>query len=297
MPPTPADTAATADTADTAATADTADGDLRSDGAPGARVPLYPALRECLRLRAGAAPPSLFSRLFGVDPLARTASRAYRGALAELAVARVLSCLGDGWTVLHAVPAGEDSPNNEHHVIEHLVIGPSGIFSIVTRNHAAQKIWVGERTFMADGERYPYIPLAEADGAFVTERMLAATGAAARVTPCIVLVDPSELIIRQRPGRVEVVTSRAFGPWLRELPRLLSPSAVDLFAAAASREDIWPQASAAPIDTREKLDAFERLRRTVNRSRRRRLTWIWIGVGVCYGILFARFGGLALFGV
>ena len=271
-------------------------------GAPASRLPPYGALRQCLRLQSEGPSLSTFSRVFGVDPLVRSAQRAYRGALAEIQVARVLAALGDGWTVLHSVPGDEGS------VIDHLAIGPAGVFAIGTLNHAGQRIWVGERTFMADDERLDCLARAEVVAAAISRRLSGArdnvlpsgtvfsAGPDGLVTACIVIDAPSELVIRQRPGRTEVVTARSFGGWFADLPRLLSPAVVAQLSTAALTTDTRSE-SDLPGDTAAMLHDFDLLQRTVSASHLRRLIWTALGLVLCYAAVFGSLGGLSLVGL
>jgi hypothetical protein len=40
--------------------------------------------------------------------------------------------------------------------IDHLVIGPPGVFTLNAKNHPGAKIWIGGDTFMVNGRRQPY---------------------------------------------------------------------------------------------------------------------------------------------
>jgi hypothetical protein len=74
-------------------------------------------------------------------------------------------------------------------------------------------------------------------------------------------------------------------------------SAVGLLASAAQDPANWPDIPGQPADTAERLREFESLRRSVERARRRRLSWIVVGIALSYGLLFVRSGVLAAFGV
>lgn len=58
----------------------------------------------------------------------------------------------DGWYVLHSIqlPGGS--------VIDHLVIGPSGVFTVDTEHHPGAKVWVGDHEVTVNGEQTPYLP-------------------------------------------------------------------------------------------------------------------------------------------
>jgi len=81
------------------------------------------------------------ARVFGVH----TEERAWRvGAVGEEKVADRLAKLvtkDPRWRVLHAIPVGERGSD-----IDHLAIGPAGVFTINAKYHAGAKIWVGGDT-------------------------------------------------------------------------------------------------------------------------------------------------------
>ncbi|MEV0525811.1 nuclease-related domain-containing protein [Streptomyces sp. NPDC050439] len=49
-----------------------------------------------------------------------------------------------GWRVLHGVPKANGGD------IDHLLIGPGGVFSINTKNHDAASVWVGDMMARVD---------------------------------------------------------------------------------------------------------------------------------------------------
>jgi hypothetical protein len=92
---------------------------------------------------------TVVSRLFGV----KTDERAWRiGADGEEAVAAQLTKLGPEWRVLHAVRVGERGSD-----IDHVAIGPGGVFTVNAKHHPHTKVWVGGDTFIVGGHRVDYI--------------------------------------------------------------------------------------------------------------------------------------------
>jgi hypothetical protein len=71
--------------------------------------------------------------LQGADPLTPDNYPWYKGALGEIAVGQILERLGPEWTILHAVPVGGGAFD-----IDHVLIGPAGVFTLNTKNHAGQ---------------------------------------------------------------------------------------------------------------------------------------------------------------
>ena len=254
------------------------------------------ALRDCLALQEEAAPRSLLSRLFGADPLSRDARRPCSGALAEIALADSLAALGPDWTVVHSVPVGGALPE-QYLAIDHLVIGPAGIFTITLHSHAGQDIWVGERTFLVDDERLGHLPVAEESALVVTgllEAALAVGGTAVDilVTPCIVVDSPATMRVCQRTGRIQVTTARDFNAWLASLPRLLSPAVVDTLSAVALQASTWPAEPAVQSrDVHHRRDDFDRLRLHIASARVRRLIWTGLGVIASYAAVIVNLSG------
>ncbi|WP_394770952.1 hypothetical protein [Lacisediminihabitans sp.] len=255
-------------------------------------VPASVAVREVMRRQAEATPLSAFSRFFGVDPVPRASTRWFRAAVAELRIAEALTALGDDWLVVSAVPISRERPR-----LDYLLVGPPGLIAVSMAYPVGQRVWVGERTFLVEDELRPTVQDAETDARLVAELVAASTGTPAPVTPAIVVVEPADLEIRAHPRAAEAIHSSDFSRWLRDLPRLLAPSSVRRLAAAAADPATWPLGVEAPTPLPSLLGEFEALRRADARARRRRLSWVVVGIALSYGLLFVRFGGLSAFGV
>jgi hypothetical protein len=239
-------------------------------------------VREFLRLQAEAPRRSFAARVFGIDPLARSAAHAYAGALAEVEVAELLDRLGHDWTVLDTVPIGVNEPP-----VEHVVIGPPGVFSIALRNHAGERVWVGERTFVADGTRFPHLRDVEDESEIVAARMSAALGSRVTVTPCLVVASAAELVLRESPRPVEVFAPTRLAEWLAELPRVLSPRAVAGYSTVGLTAGTWCERQpGGEWDARVARDAasdrteFAAFQREVARARRLRFAWLLLGIAL-----------------
>ncbi|WP_169923783.1 nuclease-related domain-containing protein [Propionicimonas paludicola] len=61
-----------------------------------------------------------------------------------------LTTVDPRWHVLHSLPVGRQGAD-----IDHLVIGPCGIFTINAKHHPRGRIWVAGATFMVNGNRVP----------------------------------------------------------------------------------------------------------------------------------------------
>jgi hypothetical protein len=163
-----------------------------------------------------------------------TDERAWRiGADGEEEVGRRLAKLGGGWHVLHAVPVGEKGSD-----IDHVVIGPPGVFTLNTKNHPGKNIWVAERCFMVSGHKTDYLRNSTFEARRATKLLSTACGFAVPVEPVIVVM-AEKLTIKARPVGVHVVGRRAIIKWLKSRPSTLTPEGIAEIYQQARSAAIW----------------------------------------------------------
>lgn len=169
----------------------------------------------------------------------------YTGALGEIAVAGILGWLGPEWTVLHSVPVGRDESD-----IDHVVIGPAGVFTINTKSHVGKDVWIGGYGLLVSGQKTHYITNAIHEGARAEKLLTAVCGLTVPVTPVLVLINPGKRTVKTAPeGGVRVVADWELLDVLRGRP-VFSDEQTERIVAAAIRPDTWHQHPAAPVDTR-----------------------------------------------
>ncbi len=246
------------------------------------RRPAASVIAECLREQASVPPNSAMQRIFGVSPLGRAAEPWYVGALGELEVARRLERLGDGWHVLHSVPVGTAGSD-----LDHVVIGPGGVFTINTKHHRGASVWVGARRILVNGQRTDHLRNAEHEANRTAKLLSTATRMPLEATPVLAIVGARRLTVRERPARVVVLPADALARWLRGRPVVLAPEEVGRLVASAALPSTWGQ-SGEVVEADH--DAFERLRLEVVRARRRRLMWGGVVMAAAVVALFAVVG-------
>ncbi|AMB59178.1 hypothetical protein AWU67_10240 [Microterricola viridarii] len=236
---------------------------------------------ETLRQQTGATPRTATQRFFGRSPLADEARSWYLGAVGEIAVGGILERLPEGWSTRHALPVGTKGTD-----IDHLVVGPGGVFTINTKHHAGKSIWVARRTLMVDGHRQPYIPAATSEAGKVAKLLGARMPHPVPVQPLLVMVDPKRITVKERPERVRVLNSHEVRRWLREQPAVLSAEAVADVLAVIDDPASWRSTEAGdPVAARAR---FAALHDEVRAARKRRRAWGFAGMA---GML-ALLGGL-----
>jgi Nuclease-related domain len=183
------------------------------------------------RSRVGAG----LARLLDV----KTDERAWRvGAKGEEAVGVRLERLRErGWHVLHAVPVGARGSD-----IDHVLIGPGGVFTVNTKRHPGKSVWVGRHVIKVDGYSQPYLRNSrfEADRAsrLLTEALGRPVFARAVLVFATGFFGPS-VTVRQQPDDVRILEASDVPRAFRRGAVTLTPDEVDDIFAAARRPETW----------------------------------------------------------
>lgn len=169
---------------------------------------------------------------------ARTDERAWRiGADGEEAVADQLAKLGTTWRLLHAVRVGERDSD-----IDHVVIGPAGVFTVNAKHHPHTSVWVGGDTFMVNGQRVPYIRNSRHEARRASRLLTQHAGFPVQVTGLIAVMGAHKgFKVKKQPedGAVFVIQRRRIGQHLRRLPTRLSAREIDAIYEVARRSTTW----------------------------------------------------------
>jgi hypothetical protein len=144
-----------------------------------------------------------------------------------------LAKLGSDWRVLHAVPVGGKGSD-----IDHVVIGPPGVFTLNTKNHRGKHVWLAERTFMVSGQRTDYLRNSTFEARRAHKFLSAACGFDIPVEPVIVVM-AEKLTVKAWPVGVHVVARRGIVKWLKARPPSLTPEGVDEIYQQARLAATW----------------------------------------------------------
>ncbi|MFE0536383.1 nuclease-related domain-containing protein [Streptomyces nigra] len=112
-----------------------------------------------------------------------------KGLAGERRVGAELNRLGrHGWRVLHSVPLADKVD------IDHLLIGPGGVFSINTKHHHRRAVWVGDDSVKVDhGKPAPYARKSRAEAKRVARVLERYCDFSVPVEPVLVFVGVTEL--------------------------------------------------------------------------------------------------------
>lgn len=158
-----------------------------------------------------------------------------KGAEGEEAVAKRLDKLPrDLWVALHDVRLGTRGRN-----VDHLVIGPGGVFSLNAKNLSG-KVCVKKSTVLVNGFPEPYLKIARDEARRVGDRLSAAAGFPVRVQPMIVVKAP-ELRIESHPGDVHVLGLAEVTRWLQTRTTVLDRRDSNRIYEAARANKTWTE--------------------------------------------------------
>ena len=165
----------------------------------------------------------------------KTDERAWRvGADGEEAVGAQLASLDKlGWRVLHAVEVGTRGSD-----IDHVAIGPGGVYTLNTKTHRNHRVTVYERAILIDGHKQPYLRNSMHEAQRASRLLTKACGFPVTAAPLIVVLC-DELIIKRQPIDVQVVGRRDIALWLRKRPAVLTGAEVDAIWEQARRSTRW----------------------------------------------------------
>lgn len=260
------------------------------------------AIAELLLAQADVPPRSLLGRIFGRSPLSADTDLLYRGVVSEIEVGEALDRLGAGWSVLHALPV--DSRTGETGVgdINHLVVGPAGVFVVATKNHSGNNVWASERTLMVAGVRQPHIRNMELEMGRAERSLTAAAGYAVEVSGIIAMVAAKSLVVREKHRDVAVLGAKHIIGWLQRHRRVLSAEQVTHISTAAALASTWYQTDENGQCPNTLRRQFEVLRASVRRAWRVQVAWVVavsvLGIGafaaITYSILLTAIGASGL---
>ena len=170
---------------------------------------------------------------------AKTDERAWRvGAAGEDTVGQRLERLTEhGWHVLHAVPVGNLGSD-----IDHVLIGPGGVFTVNTKTHLGKRISVTRHSIYVDGHSKPYLRNSRHEAQRAQKLLSAAHGGDVEVRPAIVILTGTyipNVDYKSQPDDVLVLDRLDVPRRFRRARVRLAPDEVEQIFAVARLPATW----------------------------------------------------------
>lgn len=168
----------------------------------------------------------------------KTDERAFRiGADGEEHVGKLLAGLEpQGFRVLHSIPVGRGSGD-----IDHVVIGPPGVFTINTKRHPQAKVLVDRDKVLVNGRSEDYLQRARNEA----RRAALVLGKKLNWRPNVVGVvvlagaDTKVIIKAAPPPGVKILHANALTGWLSHQNPVLGEQRIDSIYAWSRRSTTW----------------------------------------------------------
>lgn len=169
----------------------------------------------------------------------KTDERAFRvGAEGEETVGVRLEKLIDrGWYVLHSVPVGKGKSD-----IDHVLIGPGGVYTINTKKHPGKSVWVGRHAVLVDGHQTDYLRNSRFEAERASRLLAEQLGHAVPVAAVLVILTGTlipSITYKQRPDDVHVLDWMDVPRVFKRAQQRLTPDEVARIYDVARRSTTW----------------------------------------------------------
>lgn len=189
------------------------------------------ALKEQVRSLEPSRTKRLVAKVFNIETVT---SSWEAGAAGERVVGKRLVALErQGWEVLHSVRLASGSD------IDHLAIGPEGVFTINTKHHAGATIRVGTHVVWVNRSKLPYIRNSRHEAERAARLLTAACRMPVEVTPVLAFVGAQRIDYTDPAPDVIATDADSIARVLKQRPRILTPHSRDLIFAAARASETW----------------------------------------------------------
>ncbi|GHE76894.1 hypothetical protein GCM10017778_73290 [Streptomyces vinaceus] len=193
---------------------------------------------EELRQRLAESGPGLWYRFVAWLLRRRTDEDSWRTGLAgERRVGQELERLErQGWRVLHSIPLPRQVD------IDHLLIGPGGVFAINTKHHPQKRVWVGDDMVKVNGGKaQPYVIKSRAEAERARKVLTTHCDFDVPVRAVLVFVGALKIDVVPTQLGVRVLQERAVSS-LGPLSGELTPPQIERVYSVARDRRVWADA-------------------------------------------------------
>ena len=139
--------------------------------------------------------------------------------------------------MLHSIPVGKRGSD-----IDHVVIGPAGVFTINTKKHPGKKVWVSKNAVLVNGHRTDYLRNSRFEGERATKLLTAAVGFPVFVKPVLIFTTGTlspDVTIKSRPDDVGILDRTDVPRAFKRSTVLMTTEQVEQVYDVARRSTTW----------------------------------------------------------
>ena len=163
----------------------------------------------------------------------------------EQRISAELDDLPAGWYVVHAVGTGEFGDNDRP--IDHVAIGPGGVYAIYLEHQPGAKVWVSEHTVTINGRDSERLRETRFEARRSTRVLTEACGFDVTVQSVLVLIGAATMQTLSRPAEVHVRTQHDIRDWLCKQPTRLDAAGARAVHERVRRAEATPDDSLAGL--------------------------------------------------
>ena len=159
------------------------------------------------------------------------------GVLGERAVAEELDelvGLDPRWTFLNSIPVGTHRAD-----IDHLVVGPGGVFTVNSKHHHDGHAWVGEDALMVNHVWQHYVRESRSEAERASSLLSSASGTGVTAKGLVVFVGLARLTVKAQPTDVHVLEQSELINFMVNQPPRLDDRTADIVLRSARLSCTW----------------------------------------------------------
>lgn len=161
---------------------------------------------------------------------------------AEQKLRQQLEDLPIGWHVLHSVDIGQPGRH-----IDHVVVGPGGVFTLNVEHQPDAKVWVTEHQVLINGAETEHLRHSRFEARRSSALLTEACGFHVAAQSLLILIGAAEVQTVSRPAEVHVRADGDVRDWLCRQPTRLTVATVQAIRGRAGQFDTWqPKTNTAP---------------------------------------------------
>jgi len=145
------------------------------------------------------------------------------------------------WTFINSIPAGSQGRD-----IDHLVIGPGGVFSLNTKCHPKKVVKVSGSTMYVNGSKVDHLWKSRKEAEHASTTLTRACGVQVGVTGLVVIVDAAKLVPNPFPPGCGATNRARLVDYLRQMGRVLDGETIHRVFEAARRSTTWDGDHSSP---------------------------------------------------
>ena len=152
----------------------------------------------------------------------------------ESVSARLEHLEGWGWRVLHSLRVGRRGTD----VVDHLLIGPGGVFSLATKDHTGSKVSVRDSGIIVNDKETDHLDAARLQAERVSAVLTRETPWPVAVKPTVVIMADT-YVVKRLPQDVLVIRRCDAPNYFQRMPHIYCEEIVDWIYDTACEPTTW----------------------------------------------------------